>query len=77
MNRGAWWAPWSPWGRKELDMTEHLTVFAFLNTSMNSTAIVADSDVVLDTNTVIATVVRTVHVFLNWWVTLHKVPYTY
>ena len=68
---------YGPWGRKELDMTEHLTVIAFLNTSMNSTAIVADSDVVLDTNTVIATVVRTVHGFLNWWLTLHKVPYTY
>ena len=22
MDRGAWWSP--PWGRKELDMTEHV-----------------------------------------------------
>ena len=66
-----------PWGRKELDMTEHLTVIAFLNITMNSTTIVADSDVVLDTNTVITTMVRIVHGFLNWWLTPHKVPYTY
>ena len=24
MERGAWWAAYSPWGRKELDMTEQL-----------------------------------------------------
>ena len=24
-NRGAWWAIYSPWGRKELDMTEQLS----------------------------------------------------
>ena len=24
MDRGAWWAAYSPWGRKELDMTEQL-----------------------------------------------------
>ena len=30
-------------------MTEHLRVIVFLNITMNSTAIVADSDVVLDT----------------------------
>ena len=23
MDRGAWWATYSPWGRKESDMTEH------------------------------------------------------
>ena len=24
MDRGAWWAAYSPWGHKELDMTEQL-----------------------------------------------------
>ena len=26
MDRGAWWATYSPWGNKELDMTEWLTI---------------------------------------------------
>ena len=25
VDRGTWWATYSPWGRKELDMTERLT----------------------------------------------------
>ena len=25
MDRGAWWATYSPWGRQELDMTEQLS----------------------------------------------------
>ena len=25
MDRGAWWATYSPWGRQELDMTERLS----------------------------------------------------
>ena len=25
MDRGAWWATYSPWGCQELDMTEQLT----------------------------------------------------
>ena len=31
MDRGAWWAIYSPWGHKELDMTEQLS-FHFLFT---------------------------------------------
>ena len=26
MDRGAWWATYSPWGCKELDMTEHIHI---------------------------------------------------
>ena len=26
MKRGAWWATYSPWGCKELDMTEHIHI---------------------------------------------------
>ena len=29
MDRGAWWG-YSPWGHKELDMTERLTHFSFV-----------------------------------------------
>ena len=27
MDRGAWWATYSPWGHKELDMTEQLSTY--------------------------------------------------
>ena len=30
MDRGAWWATYSPWGRKESDMTEHAYMTYYL-----------------------------------------------
>ena len=34
MDRGAWWATYSPWGRKELDTTERLHFTSFNFTSL-------------------------------------------
>ena len=31
MDRGAWWAAYSPWGRKELNRTERLTLSLHYN----------------------------------------------
>ena len=36
MDRGAWWAMYSPWGLKELDTTEQLTHTSFIPISSPS-----------------------------------------
>ena len=43
MDRGVWWATYSPWGHSELDTTEHTqTVYPFLRDSQGAPASARD-----------------------------------